>query len=157
MDDALDGERRRVDAMWRDQLIIRLEVGGRKTKLTAAPLALDDRSHERVRMAQQRARLVNACLGYQTPDARAADDKLLVAHGIDLLGSKTVTLAKRAQQTEIVAPDVPEEEVRTHPDFRHMQPVDEHRAHEHLRLPLRELTREPHHRDGVDARAVERL
>ena len=104
-------------------------------------------------MAEQRAGLVHAAFGHQPADARAADDELLVAHRIDLLGAEAVALPERPQQREVAAAVVAEQEVGADPDLRHAQPVDEHGAHERLRVPLRQLAREADDRHAVDAGA----
>ena len=52
---------------------------------------------------------------------------------------------------------MPEQEVRAHPDFGHVQPLDEHRAYERLRIPPRQLRRESDDRHTVHAAARERL
>ena len=49
-------------------------------------------------MAEQRGGLVHASLRHQAADAGAADDELLVADRIDLLGAKAVALAERPQR-----------------------------------------------------------
>ena len=46
-------------------------------------------------VAEQRARLVDAALGDQPADARAADDEVLVADRVDLLGAEAVARAER--------------------------------------------------------------
>ena len=50
-----------------------------------------------------------------------------------------------------------EEKIRADPHFGDMQPVDQHRPHERLGIPLRELRREPHNRDALAARLLERF
>ena len=45
-------------------------------------------------MPEQRARLVDAPFGDQPPDARAADDEVLVADRVDLLGAEAVARAE---------------------------------------------------------------
>ena len=96
--DAVDRHRRRIDAVRRHQLVVGLQVRRRESELAAALPPLDDRAVDEVRMAEQRARFVHAALGDQPPDARAADDEVLVAHRIDLVGAEPVALAERAQQ-----------------------------------------------------------
>ena len=122
------------------------KVGRGKSDLAAALPSLDDRAVDEVRMAEQRARFVHAALGHQPADARAADDEVLVAYRIDLVGPEPVALPERAQQAEVAAAAVAEQEVRADPHFRDPQPVDEHRPHERLGVPLRQLVREPHDR-----------
>ena len=95
--------------------------------------------------------------GDQPADARAADDEVLVAHRIDLIGAKPVALPQRAQQAEVAAAAVAEQEVRADPHFRDTQPVDEHRAHERLGIPLRQLVREPHDRHARNPGPMQRL
>src|SRR6185436_7945095 len=108
-------------------------------QLPSAPRTLDNSAVHEVRVAEQRASLVDAALSYQAADARAADNELAVPDGIDLLRSEPVPRAQRAQQREVAGPVAPEEEVGADPHFCHMQPLDQHRAHERLGIPLRQL------------------
>ena len=117
---------------------------------------LDDRAGQRVRMAEQRGRLVHAPLRHQTPDTGAADDKFLVADRIDLFGAKAIPLSQHPQRREVPAALVSEEEIGADPDFRHVQPFDQHRAHERVRIPARQLAGEANHGDAVDPRLAER-
>ena len=54
------------------------------------------------RGAETRARLVDAAFRDQPADARAADDEILVADRIDLLGAEAVAGAERAQDKAFV-------------------------------------------------------
>ena len=86
-------------------------------------------------MAEQRARFVDPAFRHQPPDPRAADDEVLVADGIDLLGAEPVARAEAAQHGEGAGALVAEEEVGADPDFGDVQPLDQHRAHEGLGIP----------------------
>ena len=130
--------------------VSRFAVGNPSSRPRRAPF--DHGAVDHIRMAEQRARFVDAALADQPPDPRAADDELAVADGVDLLGAKPVSRAERAQQREVAGAVAPEEEIRADPHLRDVQPLDEHRAHERLRVPLRQLVREPHDRRAVDAR-----
>ena len=145
-------DRRRVDAVRRHELVVGLRDSPSGTRASVPRRApRDDRAVDRVRMAEQRAGLVHAALANQPPDARAADDELLVAHRVDLLGAEAVARAERSQQREVARALAAEEEVRADPDLGHVQPVDEHRAHERLRIPLRQLVREADDGRALDA------
>ena len=104
-------------------------------------------------MPEQRPGLVHAAFADQPADARAADDELLVAHRVDLLGAEPVPRTERPQQREVAGPVAAEQEVRADPDLGHVQPFDEHRPHERLGVPLRQLVREPHDGHALDAGA----
>ena len=117
----------------------------------AAPCSPLHRAVDHVVVAEQRARLVHAAVGDQAPQAGAADDELLVAHRIDLLGLEPVAGAERPQQREVAAAVPAEQEVGADADLRHLQPFDEHRPDEPLRIPLRELRREAHDGGGIHA------
>ncbi len=102
-------------------------------------------------MAEQRARLVHPPFADQPPDAGAADDEVLVADRIDLLGLEPVADSQRSQQGEIAGAIVSEQEVRADPDLRDPEPVDEHGLDEGLRVPARHLEREAHDRGAMQA------
>ena len=108
-------------------------------------------------MAEQRARFVDPPFGDQPPHARAADDEVLVADGIDLLRAKAVARAEASQHREVAGAIVPEEKIRADPDLGDVQPLDQHRAHERLGIPLRQLRREADDGDAVHAGARQRL
>ena len=108
-------------------------------------------------MPEQRARLVDAPFADQAPDARAADDEVLVADRIDLLRLEAVARAEDAQHREVARAIVAEQEVRADPDFGDAQPVDEHGAHERFGLPVRQLGREAHDRGALHAGVGDRL
>ena len=97
------------------------------------------RAVDEVVVPEQAARLVDAALGDEPPDAGAADHEILVADRVDLLGSEPVTRAEAAQHRERAGTFVAEQEVGADPDLRHVQPFDEHGPHERLRLPERQL------------------
>ena len=50
-----------------------------------------------------------------------------------------------------------EQKIRADPDFRHAQPVDEHRPDEHFRIPAGQLRREANDRRALEAGLLERL
>ena len=52
---------------------------------------------------------------------------------------------------------VAEEKIGAHPDFRDVQPFDEHGPHERLGLPERHLTCEAHDRNALHAGAPKRI
>ena len=108
-------------------------------------------------MPEQRARFVDPPFGHEPPDARAADDEVLVAHGIDLFCFEAVADPEHSQQREITRAIVAEQEIRAHPHLGDVEPVDEHSAHEHFRIPARELHGERHDCRTLKARARQRL
>ena len=87
---------RRVDAVRRQQLVLGAEVRRGKPDRPAALVAVHDAAFDVVLMAEQRAGLVHAPFADQAPDPRAADDEVLVADRIDLLGLEPVAGAERA-------------------------------------------------------------
>ena len=155
--DAVDRHRCRVDAVRRNQLVLCHHVRRRKSDGLARACVPRQSCRPQIRMAEQRARLIHAGLGDQPADAGAADDEVLVAHRIDLIGPEPVSLPQRAQQAEVAAAAVTEQKVRADPHFRDAQPLREHRAHERLGVPLRQLVGEPHHRHARDPGPVQRL
>ena len=108
-------------------------------------------------MAEQRARLVHAPLADEAPDARAAHHEVLVADGVDLLGLETVAPAEHPQHRKVARAVPAEQKVRAYPDFGDVQPVHEHGADEHFRIPPREIRREADDRGAVHAGVGDRL
>ena len=156
-DDPVDDGRRRVDAVRRNELVVGTQIGGREANRATALVAVDDHALDDVRMTEQRARLVHTGLGDQAAHARTADDEILVAHGIDLLGFESVPCAERSQQRKVARAIVAEEEIGADPHLRHAQPLDKDVANERLGIPLRELGREAHDGRALDAGLFERL
>ena len=132
-----------------------LAVGNPISRPALPPL--DDRAVDVIRMAEQRARFVHAALGDQPADARAADDEVLVAHRIDLVGPEPVALPERAQQVKLP--------LRPWPN-RKFAPTQTSETRSHSTstvrtnvsgIPLRQLAREPHDRHALMPGAVQRL
>ena len=90
-------------------------------------------------MPEQRAGLVHPALADQPPHARAADDEVLVADRVDLLGAEAVARAEAAQHGEGAGAIVAEQEVGADPHLDDVQPLDQHGAHERLGIPVRQL------------------
>src|SRR5262245_55322858 len=120
MDDAVDGGGGRVNAVWRQQLILGFQVGGRKSDRAAAPVAFNDDAVDVVLMAKQRSGLIHSSFADQPSDSGTADDEILVSHRVDLFGLEPQGRAERAEQREIAAPIVAEEKIRADPHFRYM-------------------------------------
>ena len=156
-DDAVDRAGGGVDAVRRQELVLRLEIRGRKADGPAAAVAFHDGAVHIVLMPEQRPRLVDAALAEQPPNPRAADDEVLVADRIDLLGVEPVARAERPQQREIAGAIVAEQKVGADPDLGDAQPVHQHRLHERFRIPSRQLQREAHDRRALDAGRRDRL
>ena len=108
-------------------------------------------------MTEQRSRFVDAAFRNQPAHARAADDEVLVADRIDFLRAESVPRAQAAEQREVARTIVPEQKICAHPDFGDMQPLDEHRAYERLRIPLSQLRCESDDGHTVHAAASQRL
>ena len=81
---------RGVDAVRRQQFVRRLEIRRREPELSSPRVARARRAVDGVVVPEQRRRLVDAPLADQPPDARAADDEVLVADRVDLLGAEAV-------------------------------------------------------------------
>ena len=79
----------------RHQLVRGREVRRREPMLAAAPAPLRDNAVDEIVMSEERARFVDAPFADEAPDARAADDEVLVADRIDLLGPEPVARAER--------------------------------------------------------------
>src|SRR5688500_17911311 len=77
-----------IDTAGRQQLVGCPQVRRGKSNLAPAPVAGDNEAVDEVMMAEQRRRLVDTALGDQAPHARARDHEVLIADGIDLLGTK---------------------------------------------------------------------
>ena len=91
VDGAADRDRRRIDALRRQQLVLGRRgwrSGSRSTGPRPAPA--HHRAVDEVVVPEERARLVDPALGDQPADARAADDEIVVAHRIDLLDAEAV-------------------------------------------------------------------
>src|SRR4029434_992483 len=157
MDDAIDRRRRRIDTMWWNQLVRRLQIGGRKPNLASTPPPGDHDAVDVIRVSEQGSRFVDPTLCDQTPYACAAHDEVFVAYRVDLVSPETVMLAERAQHCEVAAPPVAKQKVGSNPNLRHPQPVHQHGPNERLRVPLRQLASESHDGHTADARAMERL
>src|SRR5258708_21293799 len=101
--DAADRSGRRVDAGRRQQLVRALQVGRREAELAPARVAMDHRAVDEVMVTEQGAGLVNAPFRNQPPDAGAADDEILVADRVDLLGAQAVAGAEGADPGEVAS------------------------------------------------------
>ena len=108
-------------------------------------------------MPEKGARLVHAPFLYEPPNARAADDEVLVTDRVDLLGAEPVPGAEAAKNAERTRSLVPEQEVGADPDLSDVEPLDQHGPDECLGIPQRQLAREPDDRDSLHASAPERL
>ena len=93
---------------------------------------------------EERCRLIDTPLGQQPPHASAADDKVLVADGIDLFGAKPVAGAKAPEHRKRTGAIVSKQKIRAHPYLGDVQPLDEHGADKALRIPRRQLVRKAH-------------
>src|SRR5687768_18372771 len=122
MQRAVDGDRRRIDAMRRQQLVLGGKVGGGKADLAPAFGALDDEAFDDVVMTEQGAGLVHPPLADQAADARARDDEVFVADRIDLLRPEAMLRAERSQEAEVAAAVASEQEISPDPHFRDAQP-----------------------------------
>jgi hypothetical protein len=154
---ARDAHGRGVHAVGRQQLVPRLQVRRRKPDSTPSRVPPRHLAIEKIVMAEQRRRFVHASFRHEPPDARAGDDELLVPDRVDLLSLESVAHAERAKQREVPGSIAPEQEVRAHPHFDRVHPVDKRFLDERFGIPPRELVREPHHHHAVHARTLQRL
>src|SRR6478609_10920167 len=115
MNDAVDSGGGRVNAVWRQQLIVGFQVGRRESDRTATPVAFDDHPVDVVLMAKQRSGFIHSSFADQPSNPRAAHYEVLVSHGIDFFGLEPKRRAKRTKQREVAAPIVAEEKIRTDP------------------------------------------
>ena len=157
IDNAVDSQRRRIDPGGRDELVRGHDVRRRKPKLTAAACAPGDDTVDEVVMPEQGPRFIDSPFRHQPADSRAADDEVLVADGIDLLGAEPVARTEAAQHRERPGTFVAEEEIGSDPDFRHVQPLDQDRAHKRFGVPSGELAGEPDDGDALHAGPRQRL
>ena len=82
----------------RHELVLGAQIRRRKAQLAAPLLPLHHRAVQRVVMTEQRSRFVDPPFGNQPAHARAADDEVFVADGIDFLRAEPVSRAETAQQ-----------------------------------------------------------
>src|SRR5262245_49289465 len=76
---SVNGRRRCVDTVRRNELVVRLQVGGRETNLAATFAPRDHRAVHEVWMTEESASLVDATFRDKPPDACAAHHEILVA------------------------------------------------------------------------------
>ena len=93
--DAVDRRRRRIDAGRRQQFVGGLAGWPSETRSRGRARAVHDRAVDEVVVAEQRAGFVHPPFADQPADPRAADDEVLVADGVDLLGAEPVARAER--------------------------------------------------------------
>ncbi len=124
-----------IDTVRWNQLVISADVGCREAEVAPASLPLNHHSVDTIMMAQQRARLIHPPFADQAADARAADNKVLVAHRIDLFCTKAVSGAERAHDGKIAGAIAPEEKVCSNPDFGDAHPLHQHAADKRFRIP----------------------
>src|SRR5262245_35862001 len=108
MHDVINRRGRGIHPARRDELVARCQVRGWETQFAPTPGALGDSAVDEIVVPEQGARLVDTALGEQPPYSRAADNEILVANRIDLLGSEAVACAERSQHTESARPFVAE-------------------------------------------------
>src|SRR5687768_4694783 len=101
MHDAVDRGGGRVDARWRKQPVRGRQIRRWKAQLPTASGATDDRAVDEIMMAEQRTGFIDAPLGKEPPDPRAADDEVLVPHWIDLLGAEPIARPQAAKHRVI--------------------------------------------------------
>ena len=157
MDHAVDRHESGVDAGGRHELVLGAHVRGRKPDLPPAAGTTHDGAVDEEVVAEERRRLVDAALGDEPAHARAADDEVLVADRVNLLGAKAIARAERTQDREGAGAVVAEQEIGADPHFGDVQPFDEHRAHEALGIPGRQLVCEVDDRNALHAGTAERL